>query len=74
MTKEDAACAAERCWALYQDPASRCYRFMKAGKPWRVLLPFSVNTRRNVLGTGRKSGTLTGVCELYFEQETRYLG
>lgn len=70
---EDAAFAAERCWALYQDPASRCYPVHESRDTMaRSFAVFCEYESGALLGywTG---DALTGVCELYFEQETRYL-
>lgn len=73
LTKEDAAYAAERCWALYQDPASRCYPVHESRETMsRSFAVYSDHENGTLLGywTG---DALTGVCELYFEQETHYL-
>ena len=73
LTKEDAACAAERCWALYQDPASRCYPVHESRETMaRSFAVFCEYESGTLLGYW-SGDALTGVCELYFEQETRYL-
>lgn len=73
LTKEDAAYAAERCWALYQDPASRCYPVHESRETMaRSFAVFCEYESGTLLGYW-SGDALTGVCELYFEKETRYL-
>ncbi len=73
LTKEDAAYAAERCWALFQDPATRCYPIYECQEDMaRSFAAFCESESGTLLGywAGDK---LAGVCELFFEKETRYL-
>ncbi len=73
LTKEDADYAAERCWALYQDPSSRCYPLYTSGEDMaHSFAVYSEYENGTLLGywTG---DVLAGVCELFFEEETRYL-
>lgn len=73
LTKENAAFAAERCWALYQDSASRCYPVHESRETMaRSFAVFCEYESGTLLGYW-SGDALTGVCELYFEQETRYL-
>lgn len=73
LTKEDADYAAERCWALYQDPSSRCYPLYTSGEDMaRSFAVFCEYESGTLLGYW-SGDALTGVCELYFEQETRHL-
>lgn len=73
LTKEDADYAAERCWALYQDPAARCYPVHESRETMaRSFAVFCEYESGTLLGYW-SGDALTGVCELYFEQETRYL-
>lgn len=73
LTKEDAALAAERCWALYQEPASRGYPLYTCREDMeRSFAAFEESESGALLGYWPEDA-LTGVCELYFEPETRYL-
>ena len=73
LTKEYAALAAERCWALYQDPASRSYPLYTCREDMeRSFAAFEESESGALLGYWSEDA-LTGVCELYFEPETHYL-
>jgi hypothetical protein len=73
LTKEDTADAAELCWALAQDPVTRCYPIHECREDMaRSFAVFCEHESGTLLGYW-SGDALTGVCELYFEKETRYL-
>lgn len=73
LTKEHAAFAAERCWALFQDPASRCYPLHTCREDMERSFAVFCDIESGALLGYWSGDALTGVCELYFEPETHYL-
>ena len=73
LTIEDAAFAAERCWALFQDPASRCYPLNTCREDMERSFAVFCDIESGALLGYWSGDALTGVCELYFEPETHYL-
>ncbi|MEN6339300.1 MAG: hypothetical protein ABFD03_04165 [Clostridiaceae bacterium] len=73
LTKEDAAYAAERCWALFQDPRARCYPINTCREDMERSFAVFCDIESGTLLGYWSEDQLAGVCELYFEQETRYL-
>ena len=73
LDKKDVAYAAECCWALYLDPATRCYPAFACREDMvRSFAAFCENESGKLLGYWLE-GKLTGVCALYFDENTRDL-
>ncbi|MEN6419705.1 MAG: hypothetical protein ABFC73_12375 [Clostridiaceae bacterium] len=73
LTQEEVASAAERCWALIQDPATRCYPIHECREDITRSFANSCNSESGTLLGYWAGDKLAGVCELFFEQEARYL-
>lgn len=73
LTNDEAAYAAERCWALAQDPATLCYPLYVCREDMaRSFAVFCESESGTLLGYW-SGDQLAGVCQLYFEEEARYL-
>lgn len=73
LKREDISYAAERCWALYQDPVTRCYPVSACQRDMELAFAGELqNKDAKFLGYWADQ-KLAGVCSFSCEKENQYL-